>query len=151
VELALETAPTAALRVLAEYTYLDSEVITASADFDPVYEAGRPLLRRPRHQGSLSARFTQGRLDLGATVLAAGRRADSDFVGLGFLENEGYARLDARVHVRLGAGISAYVAGENLLDRQYEEVLGYPALGRSARAGLRYRGSDRQPHRGPRK
>ncbi len=144
-ELALEAAPTPALRVLAEYTYLDTEVLTASFDFDPVYAAGRPLLRRPKHQGSLSARYEHGRFDLGATVLAVGRRADSDFVGLGFLENEGYARLDGRIRVRVGRGFTAYLAGENLLDRQYEEVLGYPALGRSIRAGLRYRGGERRP------
>ena len=29
------------------------------------------------------------------------------------------------------------MAGENLLDREYQEVLGYPALGRSVRVGLR--------------
>ncbi len=68
-----------------------------------------------------------------------GRRADSDFVGLGLDENEGYTRLDAQVHVQVSRGLKAFVVGENVLDRQYMEALGYPALGRSVRAGLRFR------------
>ena len=35
------------------------------------------------------------------------------------------------------------MAGENLLDAEYMEVLGYPALGRSVRAGLRFRAAER--------
>ena len=31
------------------------------------------------------------------------------------------------------------MVGENLLDREYQEVLGYPALGRAVRGGLRFR------------
>ena len=68
-----------------------------------------------------------------------GARADSDFVGLGLDSNEGYSRVDARVRVRVGARLEAFVVGENVFDAQYQEVLGYPALGRSLRAGLRLR------------
>ena len=35
--------------------------------------------------------------------------------------------------------LEAFVVGENLADREYQEALGYPALGRSVRAGLRFR------------
>jgi outer membrane receptor protein involved in Fe transport len=41
--------------------------------------------------------------------------------------------------VRLAARVEAFVAGENLLDREYMEVLGYPALGRAFRVGVRVR------------
>jgi outer membrane receptor protein involved in Fe transport len=51
--------------------------------------------------------------------------------------------VDARVHARLVGGLSAYLVAENLFDRQYQEVLGYPALGRSVRVGLRFRSQDR--------
>ena len=66
-----------------------------------------------------------------------GERADSDFVGLGLTRAEPYTRLDARVRVRVAGPIEAFVVGENLLDAAYQEVLGYPALGRSVRAGVR--------------
>jgi outer membrane receptor protein involved in Fe transport len=41
--------------------------------------------------------------------------------------------------VRITAGLEAFLVGENVLDREYMEVLGFPALGRSVRAGLRFR------------
>jgi hypothetical protein len=58
-------------------------------------------------------------------------------VGLGLTENASYTRLDARVHVRIAGPLEAWVAGENLTGASYQEVLGYPALGRSVRGGLR--------------
>jgi outer membrane receptor protein involved in Fe transport len=68
-----------------------------------------------------------------------GERADSDFVGLGLTTNPAYTRLDARLRVRLAGPVEAFVVGENLLDEAYQEALGYPALGRSVRGGLRLR------------
>ena len=32
-------------------------------------------------------------------------------------------------------GLEVFVVADNLLDREYQEVLGYPALGRAVRAG----------------
>lgn len=137
VELALEAAPFAGLHVKGEYTCLDGEIRVSPSDFDPVYAVGRPLLRRPRHQGAFSCRFSNERLSIGATMHLVGRRADSDFVGLGLMENDGYARFDARFRLRLVRGVDLLAAGDNLLDRSYQEALGYPALGRSLRVGLR--------------
>jgi outer membrane cobalamin receptor len=145
IEVALEAAPAAWARFWGEYTFLDGEVLVSSSDFDPVYEVGRELLRRPRHQGSLGVWLEQGRVGLGATVSAVGARADSDFVGLGLTENEGHARVDARARVRLGRGFWAQAAADNLFDSEYEEVLGYPALGRALRVSLAYRGGERRP------
>jgi outer membrane cobalamin receptor len=145
-EVTLEAAPEAHLRLSATYTYLDGRILVSSSGFDPVYAAGQPLLRRPKHQGAFSASFERGRLGVGTTLIVVGRRADSDFVGLNLTSNPGYARLDARAHARLASGIEAFVAGENLLDRTYQEALGYPALGRSLRAGIRLRtGAAAQP------
>ena len=139
VEFALEAAPTSALRLSAEYTYLDGKILVSTTDFDPVYAVGRSLLRRPKHQASLAADGEAGRFSASATVFLVGRRADSDFLGMGLEENSGYARLDARVRARVGRGLEVFLAAENLLDRKYMEVLGYPALGRSVRMGLRLR------------
>ena len=83
VEVALEARPQSHLRLLGQYTYLDGEILESPSDFDPVYAAGEPLLRRPRHQGSLSAQLTFPRWSAGATLVRVGERADSDFVGLG--------------------------------------------------------------------
>ena len=138
-ELALEAAPSSRIQLRAEYTLLDGEILVSPSDFDPVYEVGEPLLRRPRHQASFSLRCGAARANVGATLVLVGRRADSDFSGIGLRENEGYARLDARARSKLARGFEAFVVAENVLDREYQEALGYPALGRSVRAGLRFR------------
>jgi outer membrane cobalamin receptor len=138
VELAAEAAPNDHLALSANYTFLDGEILVSANAFDPVYAEGRSLLRRPRHQGTLAANGRLGRVSFGATLLLVGRRADSDFLGLGLTENPAYARLDARVRGDLGHGLQAFLVAENLLDRQYQEALGYPALGRALHGGLRY-------------
>jgi vitamin B12 transporter len=145
-ELSADASPSAAARLAARYTLLDGEVLESGDAFDnPVYAVGRSLLRRPRHQGALSARWRSGRVGLGMDVVLVGRRADSDFLSLGLEDNRGYTRLDARARVSLARGIEAVLLGENLLDRRYQEVLGYPALGRSVRVGLRYRRDGSRP------
>ena len=35
--------------------------------------------------------------------------------------------------------LEAFVVAENLANAEYQEVLGYPALGRAVRGGLRFR------------
>jgi len=137
-EAGIEVAPVAHFSFSAQYTYLDGRIVTSGNTFDPVYAAGQSLLRRPKHQGSISAQGRQGRVSAGATLLLVGKRADSDFSGIGLLENGGYTRFDARLRVRLGRGFELYTVGENLFDEDYMEALGYPALGRAVRAGLRF-------------
>ena len=138
-ELSLEAAPLHGLRMSADYTYLDGRVVVSADQTTPIYAVGRPLLRRPKHQASFRAEGEVGRLSASATMSVVGRRADSDFLGMGLDRNAGYARLDARLRARVARGLEVFVACENLLDRRYMEVLGYPALGRSVRAGLRLR------------
>ena len=141
-EVAAEAAPISSLRLFAQYTLLDGEVQVSGDAFNPVYSAGRSLLRRPRHQGSLSASVGGERASAGGTLVLVGRRADSDFLNLGLEENEGYARLDLRARVRIVDRLEGLIVAENVLDRQYQEVLGYPSLGRSVRAGLRFRSGE---------
>jgi vitamin B12 transporter len=143
-ELELDAAPTGGLRLGAQYTLLDGE-IRISTSTNPLYAAGEPLLRRPRHQGSLWGSFTKAGFSGGLSLLLVGSRADSDFLGIGLTENESYARLDARLRYELGGRIELFAVAENLLDREYQEVLGYPALGRSLRLGVRLRSAGRTP------
>lgn len=141
IEASVEAVPWKWLRLAGDYTFLDGTILVSGDSFDPVYAAGQPLLRRPRHSGSLKARLETGRVFWSASLRLVGSRADSDFEGLGLTENVGYSRLDAQARVQVGHGFEAFVASENLLDKSYMEVLGYPALGRSVRAGLSFRSS----------
>src|SRR5260370_472586 len=58
--------------------------------------------------------------------------------------NGGYSRVDAQMRMRITRLLEAFVVGENVFDERYQEVLGYPALGRSVRAGLRLRTGGRR-------
>ena len=136
-EVELDSRPRPWLALLGQYTFTDSEILESANDFSPVYAVGEPLLRRPRHQASITVRLDFPRGSVGATVVRVGERADSDFVGLGLARNPGYTRLDARAHLRIAGPLQAWLVGENLTDATYQEVLGFPALGLSVRGGLR--------------
>jgi outer membrane cobalamin receptor len=47
-----------------------------------------------------------------------------------------YALLNARITAAIGSGVSAYIAGENLLDREYQILADYPMPGRTLFAGI---------------
>jgi vitamin B12 transporter len=143
-ELAADAAPSRHLSLGGQYTLLDGEILVSTSS-NPLYAVGEPLLRRPKHQGSFWATTHYGRLSAGANLILVGTRADSDFYGIGLEQNEGYTRLDARVRVRVGQRIEAFAVAENLFDAQYQEVLGYPALGRAVRGGIRLRTGGARP------
>jgi vitamin B12 transporter len=137
VEVVLEARPVPSVQLLGQYTFLDGKILESPSDFDPVYAVGQPLLRRPRHQASLSVSLHRPQWSADAFLVHVGLRADSDFVGLGLTSNPGYTRLDARLRVSVAGPLEAFVSADNLLDARYQDVLGYPALGRAVRGGLR--------------
>jgi vitamin B12 transporter len=126
------------------YNYTSTQILAAPLctpqNFcDPLLFAGQPLLRRPKHSGSLLLTYfgTRWGANLGGSFI--GRRPDSDFLGLGFDHSPGYARVDLGGWYAIHPRVTAYVNVQNALDKQYEEVVGYPALGINFRAGLRFR------------
>jgi outer membrane receptor protein involved in Fe transport len=110
---------------------------------DPLLSgAGAPLLRRPKHSGTLLATYLGERWGAHLGGSFVGRRTDSDFtfgVVPPFTFAEGYARLDAGGWYQLSRNLTAYVTVGNLLNDDYNEVLGFPALGPNFRAGMRFR------------
>jgi vitamin B12 transporter len=121
------------------YFYTSTQVLQAPLSSSPFTEAGAPLLRRPKHAGTLLLAYTRPRY--GATLGGAfmGRRPDSDFLGFGYTHAAGYARVDAGGWYQLTHHATLYANVENLLNKHYEEVLGYPALTANFRAGMRFR------------
>jgi outer membrane cobalamin receptor len=107
--------------------------------FDPLLEPGQPLIRRPEHAGTLLLTYLSSRwgANLGGSFI--GRRPDSDFLEYGIDHAAGYARLDLGGWYAATSRITGYVNIENALDKQYQEVVGYPALGVNFRAGVRFR------------
>ncbi len=128
----------------AAYTYTSTKILEAPlctpANFcDTVFDAGNPFLRRPKHLGSLLLTYLGSRWGANLGGSFVGRRFDSDFLGLGINHAAGYARVDLGGWYALNSRITAYANIENALDKQYNEVVGYPALGVNFRAGVRFR------------
>ena len=137
-ELEFHARLTSRLAATAGYTYLASQILEAPFAFDPLLAAGRPLLRRPKHSGSLLATYSAPRWGVSLAGTFVGRRPDSDFFGFGVDHAAGYARLDLGGWYALHRRVTAYANLENVTDHSYEEVVGYPGLGVNFRAGLRF-------------
>ena len=142
-ELAASARTAQGFEARATYTWLNTEVLElddAGGQAKAGFEVGDPLLRRPRHQGSLELSFTQPRFSVFTSVGARGRTLDNDptfgtFGGL--YDNPSYAVVDIGGSLRATTGLEFIARIQNLLDNDYEEAFGFPALGRSFIAGVR--------------
>jgi vitamin B12 transporter len=121
------------------YTYTSSQYLDNPAPFDPTYNPGQPLLRRPKHSATALLSYMGNRWGANLRGGFVGRRSDSDFLGFGIDHAAGYVRVDAGGWYAVRPRVTAYVNIENALDRRYNEVVGYPALPINFRAGLRFR------------
>jgi outer membrane cobalamin receptor len=124
------------------YTFLPTEVLAVdgATSAPPPFTVGQPLIRRPRHQGSLSLLWAKGPASAFAEARARGTELDVEpnygtFGGL--FRGAGYYVVDAGGSWRLTPWLELYARGMNLFDRPYEEVYGYPALGRTVTGGVR--------------
>jgi vitamin B12 transporter len=126
------------LNLSGNYTYDDTRVLAAPNAFDPSQFPGNHLARRPVNSGSLTLNAAYRRFGVTMAGYFTGVRTDTDFLQLGFTSNPGYARFDIATHYDIGHGVSFYARAANLFDKQYQDALGYPALGRDVRAGVRY-------------
>lgn len=138
-ELGAEFAPVPSLHLLGSYTFVDSEILQSTSDFSEVFAVGQWAFRRPRHSGFVQATWAWERLTTNVSLTSIGRFVDSDFSSLepSFLENAGRTTLDARFSYRISSKITALLAVDNVTSREYQEPLGYAALRRAARVGVR--------------
>ena len=130
------------LQARLTYTFLDSEILAVdrAGTAPPPFEAGQSLLQRPRHQWATDLSATAGRWTAwtrggGRGRVLAVEPSYGTFGGL--FDAAGHAAWNAGASVRLTKQLEAFGRIDNLFDRQYEEVFGYPALPRGFIAGLR--------------
>ena len=137
--------PTGAVSVRGAWTWLSTEILgvdgAAGAAPRP-YQVGDPLVRRPKQQASLELGWTQSRTSAFAIVNGRGRTRDIEpsFAAEVF-DNPGFVTVTAGAAVRLGRNLELFGRVTNLFNREYEEVFGYPALGRLGMVGVRVTGS----------
>lgn len=109
------------------YTYLEADDRTS----------GARLLRRPRHSGSLDLWHDFGRGFSAGTGLAfAAQREDVDAATFATIHAEDYTVLRLYGAWQLNPRVTLKVRLENLLNEKYEEVNGYPQLGRRVFASV---------------
>ncbi len=150
-ELSISWRPKRWLLFDGSYTLLDTRLVEAADVVDystltliPNPEVGLPLLRRPRHSGAFSATWMGSRFDINLIGTFLGRRRDGDPVTFARFDlngnpiyNKGYARIDVTGAYRLTSFLGLFARIENLLNRNYQEALGYPAYRLTFSAGLR--------------
>jgi outer membrane cobalamin receptor len=126
------------LRIIGNYSYDDSRVLKAPNATDPALVPGNRLLKRPLNSANLILNAHVRGVNWNLAGYYVGRRTDSDFLGLGITSDPAYFRLDMAMVVPLLYGFSTTAHFENLLDRHYQDAVGYPALGYNYRIGVRY-------------
>jgi len=127
------------LRVGAQYTLLDTRVTSSASPTSASTGVGQELPRRPRHSGSLDVSAVFRRWFVNLNTIFVGERQDSDGVGFGIVRNPRYQKVDFGGSYALHRSIDLMARIENVLDRRYEEVLGYPSLPRNAMVGMNVR------------
>ena len=99
-----------------------------------------PLLRRPRYEasGDLWADLGRG-FSLGAGAAWVGVRADVDPQTYETIYDPSYAVARVYAAWKINTHLTLKVRVENALDRTYEPVAGYPALGRGLFGGAEWK------------
>ncbi len=99
-------------------------------------DTGRALLRRPEESANLWLAFRPGKLTLSLSGRYVGERPDFNPATGGAVTNPSYVRLDLAGRFQLWRHLSPSLRVENLFDREYEEVAGYPAASRTVVGGI---------------
>jgi len=148
-EASFRLRPTRSLQVSGEYTLLGTAILSldGSTLVQAPFHVGQELYRRPKNSGGFNITWQRGRLTLNSNAYLRGQTLDlepNDGVyacsfGLPCLfPDKGYAVLNGGFSYRLTHGLEIYGHLNNLLDRKYEEVLGYPALPLNFLAGVKF-------------
>jgi len=143
IELTGAAHPLLQLRITGSYTFLSSKV---EETFDPLSPViGLTLLRRPRNSGSVQASWVGQNYDIALDGSFVGKRRDLDpvtgarFAGVKPIFVDGYAKVNAAGSYHPWRYITLFARVENLLNQDYQEVLGFPAYKLNFSAGLRVR------------
>lgn len=136
----------------ATYALVDTQVVT-NVSTSQQFQPGQPLLRRPKHAGTIRAGYALGRASVHFNLRLVGRRHDNSFLSLRTVPNAerptaattditvnpGYAVAALGLDYRVYDALTVYLRSDNLGDTEYESALGYPGLPRAVVVGARVR------------
>lgn len=128
-ELTIFADPTDDISLYGSYTQLDAS------------EPAGVEIRRPEHTASLDASWDVfgGPVRLNLGVSYTGEQLDTDFGTFARTPIDVVTRVRAGASYTLTGAIELYGRVENLLDEEYEEVIGYRGARRAAYIGIRFR------------
>ncbi len=135
-ELTLFAPITGGLSVQGAYTYTDAEEFAADGSL-------APELRRPEHMASLVLNqvFAEGRGNLNLSASYNGSQLDNYFPPPNYsqivVELDGYTLVDFAASWAITPSLELTGRVTNLLDEDYEEVLGFASAGRGWFVGIR--------------
>jgi len=138
VETELRATPIANLDFQASYTYLEAEK-TSSADVGA--PQGSRLPRRPRNEVYVSASYLwckKVRTTIEAKWVNAREEINPNFFGPN-RDIEDYNFVNFAAEYEINSHMSIFGRVDNLTGEHYAEVLGFPALGTAAYAGVKVR------------
>ncbi len=121
--------PVPELTLRASYTWLTAKDVAT----------GMRLDRRPEHSGNFNVNYTfLKKFNANTNVKIVSQRPDKNFFDANFfpftptpVTNSGYVKWDLGLSYEISKYVSVHGRLENLLDDHYEEVFGFPSLGRT--------------------
>jgi outer membrane receptor protein involved in Fe transport len=130
--------------VTGSYTLLKTRILSLDGTSNQAplpFTVGQQFTRRPENSGNVVATFTRGRLAADLSGYFRGRTLfEEPYLGAsnGLFWNSGFANVGVNLNYTLGHGVTAYGNLRNALNRQYEEVFGYPSPKLNFVAGLKW-------------
>jgi vitamin B12 transporter len=147
VEVAARMRPGFGLTVSGTYTFLETKVLDDGGVESVAVQEGKPLIRRPKHSGSLIIDHVWNRLHSNLTATFVGDRPDAFFDPVTFQSQrvtaKGYATVDVTASYRLLKDryhlreLTAFGKILNLFDEKYEQIFGFSAPGITFLLGLK--------------
>jgi outer membrane receptor protein involved in Fe transport len=147
-EVSFQVHPIRSLQMSVEYTLDDTAVLSlkgSSMALEPL-QVGEQLIGPSRNSGAYNVTWRHGNLMLNSNAYIRGSvLAVEPNDGLGacyydlpcLFPGKGYVRVDGGFSYRLPHSVEIYGRLGNILNRKYEEVLGYPSLPFNFLAGFR--------------
>ena len=151
IEAALQQ-PIGGLTASASYAFVDTEVV-ATVSTSEQFQPGQPLLRRPKHTGTVRVNYTHGRASVNLNLSAVSERHDAAFFSSAAFQsfvrvsdgqsvdirvNPGYTLVSLGGQYRVHDDLTIYLRADNLTDETYESALGYLGLPRAFVIGTRF-------------
>jgi outer membrane cobalamin receptor len=119
------------------YTRMWTRITASNTPDSPFFGVGQEIAHQPGNAGTVSLTLAPRRWSFAAGAILVGERQDPDPYVFGVTRNRGYQNVWAFGSFRLDKHLTPFFRAANLLNEDYMEILGYPALSRTAYGGLR--------------